>query len=181
MIKLAIDGGYLSWAYGGIGSKSWPLVHYHYSKASGALICLDSPESARRLFYAEYKLHRKLRREEDPRKEEMHQRIKFFQEIIREDHSLLKLEVPGLEADDLVSILSLRYNLPVIGGDKDLLQVPDLYLQTLEKEVLPISKFAKRQPKAYQEFVVEPKDVLLVLALMGDKSDDIPRLSPPRS
>lgn len=175
-IRVAIDGGYLTWAYGGLGSKSWPSVRHLYSKRSNALICMDSPRSARKEFYPLYKSHRKERRAE---RSEIFEKVKHFQEYIREDPSLWKFESDGLEADDLVAILGLK--IPIIGGDKDLLQVPGIQLTRITGEVLTPRTFLSKQSKTIQLVAKNNhKEILLLLALLGDKSDDIPRLIPPK-
>lgn len=171
-LRVAIDGGYLSWAYGGMGSKSWPSVRHLYSKKSRALICMDSSVSARKEFYPLYKSHRKARRDDRP---QIFEKVKTFQEYLREDPSMWKFEAEGLEADDLVAILGKT--IPIIGGDKDLLQVPGISLSRITGEVLSPLNFIKRQSQTIQRSARgTPQEILLLLSLLGDSSDDIPRL-----
>lgn len=174
MITQLVDGGYLTWAYGGMGSKSWPSVRHLYSKKSGSLICMDSQVSARKEFYPLYKSHRKERRLE---REAIFEKVKHFQAYVREDPSLWKFEVLGLEADDLVGVLG--GSIPVIGGDKDLLQIPGINLSRITGEVLTCASFMGKQAKTLMAVAQNtPMEILLVLSLLGDKSDDIPRLIP---
>lgn len=174
-VQTLVDGGYLTWAYGGMGSKSWPSVRHKYSRRGKALICMDSTESARKDFYPAYKSHRKERRAE---REHIFLKVKAFQEYVREDPSLAKVEVSGLEADDLIAIL--YPGLQVIGGDKDLLQLPGINLSRITEEPLSVGTFIKRQAKKVQAAsLYQPAEILLLLTLLGDKSDDIPRVVPP--
>lgn len=84
-ISKLVDGGYLTWAHGAIGFKSWLPVKGNYTMRSGSLICLDSITSARRNFFPGYKSHRSNKREKRP---QIHERVKFFQEYVREDPML---------------------------------------------------------------------------------------------
>lgn len=169
-----VDGGYLTWTHGAIGIKSWVPVRSQYSMSQGALILMDSHTSHRKEFYPGYKAHRQEQRKG---REEVHERVLAFQEYIREDPSLRKMEFPGLEADDLVAILVNRYHLPVTGADKDLLQIPGIELSHLTGEAVTEANFAKRLPKKIAPLVTR-QNVLLILTVLGDRSDDIPRLLP---
>lgn len=173
-ISRVVDGGYLTWTHGAIGIKSWMPVRGQYSMGSGSLILMDSPESCRKDFYPGYKAHRKEKRQGH---EDVHERVLAFQEYIREDPSLRKMEFPGLEADDLVALLVNRYHLPVVGADKDLLQIPGIDLTHADGSSVTEKNFAKRLPKRIAPHVTR-ENVLLILTVLGDKSDDIPRLLP---
>ena len=172
--KLIIDFGYLSWTYGGLGSKSWPSVRHLYSKKAQSLICVDSQTSHRKAFYPLYKSHRKERRQE---RAWVFEKVLHFQEYLREDPSLWRFEAEGFEADDLSAVLGSK--IPVIGGDKDLLQIPGIHLSRITGEVLTPAHFMSKQSKTLRLVAKNtPQEILLVLSLLGDKSDDIPRLIP---
>lgn len=173
-ITRIVDGGYLSWAHGAMGAKSWMSVRSSYSMHSGSLILLDSHESDRKKFYPLYKAHRK---EQRAKREDVHEKVLAFQAYLREDPSLRKIECPGMEADDLVSILVSRYHLPVIGADKDLLQIPGIRMHHLDGAEVTEENFRRRLPKTIAPLVTR-ENVLLILTVLGDKSDDIPRLLP---
>lgn len=173
-----VDGGYLSWSHGALGFKSWVNARKSFSMRSGTLICLDSHTSFRKQFEPGYKLHRVAKR---AKRSEVHERVVFFQSYLREDPMLRVWEVPGFEADDLISVLVPRYSIPVTAIDKDLLQIPQISICRLDGSSVEISRFAQRKPKAIQGIINTSKDVLLTLVLMGDKSDDIFRLIPPRA
>ena len=85
------------------------------------------------------------------------------------------VELPGYEADDLIGTLSRRaaahgFEVMIVGSDKDLLQLVDDSTRILHPgsgEVLDAEGVRKR-------FGVTPNQVVDVLALMGDASDNIP-------
>lgn len=176
-VNRMVDGGYLSWAYGAIGSKAWQPMRREYSRRSGSLLCLDSQRSFRKEFYPDYKSHRKAKRE---KRSQIHEKVVNFQAYLREDSSLMTWGVDGLEADDLIAVTSLSKGLPALAQDKDLLQIPDLVMTRLDGSRVTIEHFASRQAKKVEPLVRTPEQILLTLTLLGDKSDDIPRLVPPK-
>jgi hypothetical protein len=136
---------------------------------------MDSRESERKKFYPGYKAHRQDRNLE---KREL---VLDLQEVIREDPSFRKIEVSGFEADDLIaSLLTMGYWYPIIGRDKDLLQIPGISLITNSDQPVTFSDYSRKLPKRIAPLICNHKDVLFSLVLLGDKSDDIPRLLPPR-
>lgn len=177
-ITRIVDGGYLSWSYGAIGFKAWSPMRKSYTRQSGTLICFDSDTSERKRFFPAYKSHRADKR---LKRSHIHEKVLVFQSVLREDPSLHLLEVPGLEADDLVALIAARYALPVTAIDKDLLQITGVELLRLDGSQVSIDHFATRQAVSVMPYVNTPADILLTLTLLGDKSDDIPRLIPPRN
>lgn len=182
-----IDGGFLSWMYGTtrLMHNGWLSVRSSYSARHGNLILLDSDLSSRKDLYPEYKQKRTLRRMEDPERQEKYDEVKRFKrEFLEPDPSLKCFSWKGLEADDLVACIiaceMVELPLEVVGVDKDLLQLPrgTFNLALPNGSISTIERYANRLPKAIQEHVTEPRDVLLSLVLYGDKSDGIPRLLP---
>ncbi len=85
------------------------------------------------------------------------------------------LEKPGFEADDIIAAL-VRHHLPpqveavVVSSDKDLMQLVNarvVLLDTMKDKIIGIEGVKEK-------FGVEPEQVLEVLALAGDSSDNIP-------
>jgi hypothetical protein len=118
-------------------------------------------------------------------KAEKKARVVWFQEeILRPDPALIMIEHFGLEADDLIAAISLldflTHPIPLVGIDKDLLQLPKGFLDLRETNgtYRTYLDYAVKLPKAIQPWVEEPLDILLVLALLGDSSDSVPRLIP---
>lgn len=175
-VQTFVDGGYFAWIYGTAGRKSWPLIRNQYSLRNGILFLMDSPESNRKEYYPLYKSHRSEKRDETK-----FDQVNQFKDILNQDPSFRKLEITGWEADDLLAILLAEgYNYPAIGRDKDLLQIRGLSLSTTAGQLVTFFDYAKKLPKGISPLIRKPQDILFSLVLMGDKSDDIPRLLPPR-
>jgi DNA polymerase-1 len=85
------------------------------------------------------------------------------------------LEMPGIEADDIIGTLTRRaveegYRVLIVSSDKDLLQLvnPDVTV------IHPV-KYERLDPEGVRKkFGVPPENVTDVLALMGDSIDNIP-------
>jgi len=85
------------------------------------------------------------------------------------------VELPGYEADDLIGTLSRRaaadgFEVMIVGSDKDLLQLVDDSTRILH----PSSGEVLGAEGVRNRFGVTPRQVVEVLALMGDASDNIP-------
>jgi DNA polymerase-1 len=89
--------------------------------------------------------------------------------------NLQALEMPGFEADDIIATLAKRYadeglDVTVVTGDKDLMQVVSSRVQLLDTMKSKISG----RTEVIERFGVPPEQVLEVLGLAGDSSDNIP-------
>lgn len=91
------------------------------------------------------------------------------------------LSVPGFEADDLISTMTKRaheagHNVVIVTGDKDLMQLVDDKTYLLDE--LRAEKYGKEHvigtEEVKEEFGVLPSQVVDVLALAGDTSDNVP-------
>ena len=125
-------------------------------------------ETFRNEIYSEYKANR----EAPP--EELVVQMPYFREIVKALR-IPVLEVPGLEADDMIGSLAaspLRagMEMTILSGDKDLCQLLD------ESTTMVDSMRGKRMGVAEvrERFGVGPEGVADVLALAGDTSDNIP-------
>ncbi len=136
---------------------------------------MDSRHSGRKDFYPLYKSHREDRKEKSPVKV---QKVMDFQDYIREDISLRIIEFDELEADDLVALFVQNYKTDVMAIDKDLLQISGIQMHKVSNDPVTLENFIRRQPKGIQGFIKQPRDVLVVLCLLGDSSDDVPRILP---
>ncbi len=89
------------------------------------------------------------------------------------------LEVEGYEADDLIgSIVDKAAKVPVksviVSGDKDILQLVDDRVTVLANKK-GISEVEVMNPKkVYDTWGVWPQNIIELLALMGDTSDNVP-------
>lgn len=196
-----VDGGWLKWRYGSTpsGSIIWPTVRSVYSKAAKAIIFLDGENNFRAQYRHDYKSRRFEKRVRYPRLREAYQHVRQFTRIaLISDPTLLTFRWPGYEADDLIGlaacILREHWPISVIGEDKDLLQLyPRIQLYKLkiqeqwqlgDKPVfrpLDLTSYVSKLPIAFAKFIHQPKDVLLGLTVLGDRSDSIRRLLPPRA
>lgn len=118
--------------------------------------------------YSEYKAHR------PPMPDELRSQIQPIHQII-EAMGLPLLIIEGVEADDVIGTLSVQATAAgmsslISTGDKDLAQLVNdnvTLMNTMTNEVLNIEGVEKK-------FGVGPDLIIDYLALMGDKSDNIP-------
>ncbi len=85
---------------------------------------------------------------------------------------------PGMEADDIIGSLTKKFAGPnclayIVSGDKDFMQLVNshVYLYIPKKDQMPSIVDSEG---VKQKFGCEPKQVVDVLALMGDSSDNVP-------
>lgn len=173
------DGGYLAWIYGSspLRWSAWNPLKY-----LGWIIAMDSVQNIRKLVEPSYKQKRADKRAADPGKLAVKERVDVFREAINSDPRLCRLEMHGLEADDVVALLAWKYpGTRVIGGDKDLLQLLPWLTNFvgIDDEPVSVARYKKRLPDSCADLPITPELIPLCLALMGDKSDSIPRLIPP--
>ena len=118
--------------------------------------------------FKEYKAHR------PPMPDDLKSQIKPIHNIISA-MGLPLLVIEGVEADDVIGTLSLQatdegINTLISTGDKDLAQLVNqrvTLINTMTNEILDPDGVVKK-------FGVEPCQIVDYLALMGDKSDNIP-------
>ncbi|NKB34703.1 MAG: DNA polymerase I [Pseudomonadales bacterium] len=118
--------------------------------------------------YKEYKAHR------PPMPDELRGQIQPIHDIIRA-MGLPLLIIEGVEADDVIGTLAHQaskkgINTLISTGDKDLAQLVNEHvtlMNTMTNEVLDVEGVQKK-------FEVGPDRIIDYLALMGDKSDNIP-------
>jgi DNA polymerase-1 len=89
------------------------------------------------------------------------------------------LEVEGYEADDLIgSIVEKAVKIPVksviVSGDKDILQLVDDRVTVLANKKGISEVEVMNQKKVYDTWGVRPENIIDLLALMGDSSDNVP-------
>lgn len=133
------------------------------------VVVFDAPGGApfREAILPEYKAHR------DAQPEDLTAQLPAVRELV-DAYRLPVLEVPGVEADDviatLVAALPDDWRATILSTDKDLMQMvgPRVHL-------LDTMKNRRFGPAEVEErFGVPPAQVLEVRALVGDPSDNIP-------
>jgi len=152
---------------------------YGFTKMLQTLIKQEQPDHLAVIFdakgptfrkdlYSDYKANRSAM------PEDLVPQIPLIKEVVRA-FRLPLLEQPGYEADDLIATLARRYageglEVTVVTGDKDLMQIVNDRITLLD------TMKGKRSGAAevVERFGVPPQQVLEVLGLAGDSSDNIP-------
>ncbi|BBB33057.1 DNA polymerase I [Thermotomaculum hydrothermale] len=107
--------------------------------------------------------------------EDLAMQIPKIKEIV-DAFNIERLEIEGLEADDLIATLSYKasqegFKVYIVSSDKDLFQLVNDNVFILD----PKKDYKIYDSKGIEEFFgVSPDQVADVLALMGDASDNIP-------
>lgn len=181
-----IDGGFLIWTYGPDEHKQagWQHALWRFTKQDNNTIILDGGSTFRREFYPQYKQHRRDRRAADPERQARTDRVMHFKDkVIAPDTRLQTIVFPDMEADDIIAAWAIRWKhgpMKVIGTDKDLLQLgKHIDLWKHNGQHVTVESFASRLQKTIKDFVDTPEKILLVITMLGDKSDDVPRIVPP--
>lgn len=122
----------------------------------------------RKELYPEYKANRSAM------PEDLRPQVPIIKEVVRA-LNMPALEQAGVEADDIIATLAKQYaaqglDVVVVTGDKDLMQIVNervCLLDTMKKKVT-------RREEVIERFGVPPEQVLEILGLAGDTSDNIP-------
>lgn len=133
-----------------------------------AVVFDNKAPTFRKELYPEYKANRAAM------PEDLVPQIPLIKEVVAA-FKLPVLELPGYEADDIIATLARRYaaegmDVTVVTGDKDLMQIVDDRIQLLDTMKGKVSGRAE----VIERFGVPPEQVLDVLGLAGDSSDNIP-------
>lgn len=136
------------------------------------ILCLDHPPYARKAIFPDYKAHRT-----EPTTSETYQKRWLYEQLEERGFSMARLK--GQEGDDVIATLARIYgescpDVWLVGADKDLAQcVTDNVRQLIPAHGERAEHF--RGPKEVKEkYGVTPEQMPLWLALVGDKSDNIP-------
>lgn len=146
------------------------------------ILCMDMPPYSRTKIYAEYK----ARRDREP---EFGAIVKWFLERAVKDGYHVA-QCAGAESDDVIATLARQFvergckDVRIVSEDKDLTQClvhPGVrifvYRGKGEWEVRDADYVRKRYSADEGRAVVEPKDMALYLALVGDASDSVPGIN----
>ncbi|NOT84172.1 MAG: DNA polymerase I [Methylococcaceae bacterium] len=132
-------------------------------------VVFDAPgKNFRHELYVDYKAHR------PPMPEDLREQIEPLHHLVRA-MGLPLIMVPNVEADDVLGTLALYaeqqgFHVVISTGDKDMAQLVN------ERIILEDSMSNKRMDieGVITKFGVKPSQIIDFLALMGDKSDNIP-------
>ncbi len=127
-----------------------------------------SSDTVRRDKYEEYKANRA------PMPDDLRPQIPWIRKLI-EAYRIPLLEMPKYEADDVLGTLAHKareagFEMVLVSPDKDLMQLvgDGVYMQHTGRDKLYDAA------KVAEDFGVPPQQVVDVLALMGDASDNVP-------
>ncbi|MFQ6724291.1 MAG: DNA polymerase I [Clostridia bacterium] len=119
--------------------------------------------------YPEYKGTRK------PMPDELRLQLPIIKNILK-DMNITTIEIPEIEADDIIGSLSKKYDIDsvLISGDRDLLQLisPNCRVWLNQKGLNEISELDESLLK--EKYGIEPYQVIEMKSIMGDSSDNIP-------
>ncbi|WP_321365695.1 DNA polymerase I [uncultured Desulfuromusa sp.] len=106
--------------------------------------------------------------------EDLVPQIPLIKDVVRA-FNLPALELAGYEADDIIATLAKRYadqglDITVVTGDKDLMQIVGERVRLLDTMKGKVSG----RDEVVERFGVPPEQVLEILGLAGDSSDNIP-------
>jgi 5'-3' exonuclease len=136
------------------------------------ILCLDAPPYKRKEVFPEYKANRV-----EPTTTERYQKRWLYEQLEERGYQMARLQ--GQEADDVIATLARIYgescpDVWLVGADKDLAQCVTDNVRIL---CPPHGERAEefRGPKEVKaKYEVWPAQIPLWLALVGDKSDNIP-------
>lgn len=122
----------------------------------------------RKELYPEYKANRSAM------PEDLVPQIPLIKQMVHA-FNMPALELPGYEADDIIATLARRFaeqglEVTVVTGDKDLMQIVSDRIRLLDTMKGKVSG----RDEVIARFGVPPEQVLEVLGLAGDSSDNIP-------
>jgi len=104
--------------------------------------------------------------------------IPYITEVV-ENMGIPVLTLDAHEADDIIATLAVKGknkfdNIYIITSDKDMMQLvkENIYILRPEKGITDIKMY--NRDKVYEKMGVYPENIVDLLALMGDKADNIP-------
>ncbi len=181
-----VDGGYLSWVFGSDTRRIqlWDSsVKTSFSMWNDTVIIMEGGDLFRNEYYEDYKLHRKEVVKKDPAARARRVRVKLFTESMEQDATLKTTKFFGLEADDVIAAWVVlnwqKHRIPMnlTAIDKDYVQLGTLVdIHKTDGVEVNFESWVSKVQKKLQPVLSEPWHVAIMLALMGDTSDNVPRL-----
>lgn len=120
--------------------------------------------------YDLYKIQR------EPMPESLVQQMDHIKELVRA-YNVPVAQLEGFEADDIIATIAEKaagngLDVVVVSSDKDALQLVDENIRVLSLH--PSGNKTYRKKQVLEKYGVEPDSMADMMALMGDKSDNIP-------
>lgn len=136
-----------------------------------AIVFDTEEETFRDELYEDYKANRK----EPP--DDLIPQFPYFEPIV-DALGINKLSKPGFEADDVIGTVARHaaengYDVTIVTGDKDFMQLVDDHIKLYD--TMKDRRIGRDEVK--EKFGVEPHQVIDVMTLMGDSTDNIPGVS----
>jgi 5'-3' exonuclease len=136
------------------------------------IICCDSPPYRRKAIDPQYKAQR-----EKPADEELSQKKWLMDRIERDGYQIARAK--GYEADDVIATLCVAYDqlcddIRIVASDKDMAQLVRDHVRMYVPGVGERPAEVRGPREIREKFGVDPHDMGLWLALVGDSSDNIP-------
>jgi 5'-3' exonuclease len=141
--------------------------------AAHVILCLDTPPYDRRkAIYPEYKENRT-----PPEEAEKAQKRRLYDECKRLGYQMAR--VRGEEADDVIATLARAYgercpDVRLVGADKDLAQCVTQNVRQMVPAIGERAAELRGPDRVLEKYGVHPHQIPLYLALVGDKSDNVP-------
>ena len=143
-----------------------------YNLTYGAVVFDASERTFRNELYADYKAHR------DPPPEELTSNLPLIKQIA-EALLIPVFEVQGVEADDVIGTLAKKAE---ASGARAIIVSPDKDFQQLLSDRVSLFKPSRRgedfdhltEASFREKYAVDPIQFIDILALMGDKADNVP-------
>lgn len=136
-------------------------------------VAFDTPTPTfRHTAFAEYKANRQAM------PEDMVEQLPFIKDVVR-GYNIPCIELPGWEADDVIGTLARRaeaekYEVLIITPDKDFMQLVSDHITLLRPGKSADAFERVDRTGVAEKFGVAPEQVVDVLGLTGDQSDNIP-------
>lgn len=172
-ITTVADMGYIMYTYAYHSDYWYYDAYQRYTVLNGCVLADENRFSYRK----DQNIHYKQNRREHRNCETHIIARKFWKDQRKsgKDNGLEILSMYGAEGDDIVALLVLQYGLQVIGVDKDYYQLPNLDMISTQGVQQGIR--VDRLPKTLQHLNWNSTLWLLHLAINGDISDNVPRLT----
>ncbi len=144
-------------------------IHRHASDYDHVGICLDAPPYKRKEIFPEYKAQR-----DKPSEVAIGQLDRLKGQLEADGFHLFAVD--GWEADDVIATITeiattdTEDTIDILTGDKDLAQLITERVCTISTQTGDVFD----PPAVFEKFGVNPNRVGDLLALMGDKSDNVP-------
>ncbi|MEW6409371.1 MAG: DNA polymerase I [Nitrospirota bacterium] len=106
--------------------------------------------------------------------DDLFQQMQYIKRLVS-TFNVYSIEIEGCEADDILATIALKtasegFDVTIVTGDKDIMQVVSPHIRIYD----PMKDKVYGEKDVVERFGVEPKKVVEVMGLMGDKIDNIP-------